>query len=604
MKLKAKQLKALPDEVFGLPKERRYPMPDKEHVLKAIQFFGYAKPKDRKELAENINRRAKELKITVKVSPKNPFFKYVDKVNVLKESGDFVEEFHMGSLSPIVPLGDDPMEKSYIGKINDIIDSEDDKREEIKELFSDTEDTKEAFDCVYTKQKTSVPIEKTGNIDIDYKSLFYNMIIQLTKDDMISKYTDDNIRPYMSDTFNEYIEMIQKYLPVQSPEDLEDIVAILNSLDNAYLVAALAYIGSRDRVLMKSVLDKIEFSKSPLYYLPKSVRVSYHLRMPDTLSFNEYRNYVSSKKISRFINFSDRERVVCDTFVSDGSVIGRTFSKMVRHWLKSEYDATITEFNDDRNAGLQLTKMKLVDLVDCKFLSGYYIANNGAELFVKFEENSLSISKDAIYYALFITTPMGNDFCVIPIFGPSVSYRELCDDIMNDRNPNIKYTFFKLANTDVCKEGMINRFEKVKNFLNRISISNDGDIKIDLTSKSVRHMDVYDKIHRFILINKKADNIDGLKLNLCDLFTLISDIEVKYKYNKKADTTSDEYKDAIKARAFAINDFKQTLKYVLQKEPNFNFVKYYEKERSKKDSIIITKNKIKSVASLFRLIMV
>ena len=76
-KLTSSQLKALPDEYFGLPKTRQYPMPDEEHVIKAIQFFRYCKPENKDELAKNINRRAKELKMHIKVQPSSAFYKYI-----------------------------------------------------------------------------------------------------------------------------------------------------------------------------------------------------------------------------------------------------------------------------------------------------------------------------------------------------------------------------------------------------------------------------------------------------------------------------------------------------------------------------------------------
>ena len=67
-KLTAAELKALPESQFGLPKARKFPMPDETHVTKAIQFFRYAKPEERNELAANINRRAKELGMKVVVT--------------------------------------------------------------------------------------------------------------------------------------------------------------------------------------------------------------------------------------------------------------------------------------------------------------------------------------------------------------------------------------------------------------------------------------------------------------------------------------------------------------------------------------------------------
>lgn len=63
MKLTQKQRDALPASDFGLPDTREYPMPDAEHVRKAVQMFGYC-PKDKREsLAKKIVDKAKEFDI-------------------------------------------------------------------------------------------------------------------------------------------------------------------------------------------------------------------------------------------------------------------------------------------------------------------------------------------------------------------------------------------------------------------------------------------------------------------------------------------------------------------------------------------------------------
>ena len=101
-KLSAKDREKLPDDVFGLPKERRYPMPDKSHLYAAIRFFDKADPKDRKELAKNINRRAKEL--NVKIVAKCPFMRYLSPEVASYDASKamVVDAFNMGTLSPIV----------------------------------------------------------------------------------------------------------------------------------------------------------------------------------------------------------------------------------------------------------------------------------------------------------------------------------------------------------------------------------------------------------------------------------------------------------------------------------------------------------------------
>lgn len=53
----------LPNEVFGIPEERKYPMPDKRHTLSAIKLFGHVEDKYEKELAKNIIKNMKKFNI-------------------------------------------------------------------------------------------------------------------------------------------------------------------------------------------------------------------------------------------------------------------------------------------------------------------------------------------------------------------------------------------------------------------------------------------------------------------------------------------------------------------------------------------------------------
>lgn len=68
---------SFPIECYGLPDRKAYPMPDKKHVLSAIKFFNYAKKDEEKELADNINKKIKEFKMTdINVGEKNRFKSY------------------------------------------------------------------------------------------------------------------------------------------------------------------------------------------------------------------------------------------------------------------------------------------------------------------------------------------------------------------------------------------------------------------------------------------------------------------------------------------------------------------------------------------------
>ena len=53
------------DSDFGLPEERKYPMPDATHVRAAESYFRYATDQQKPELARNILRKAKEFGVDV-----------------------------------------------------------------------------------------------------------------------------------------------------------------------------------------------------------------------------------------------------------------------------------------------------------------------------------------------------------------------------------------------------------------------------------------------------------------------------------------------------------------------------------------------------------
>ena len=59
-RLDTEERKELNDSDFGLPEERKYPMPDATHVRAAESYFRYATDQQKPELARNILRKAKE----------------------------------------------------------------------------------------------------------------------------------------------------------------------------------------------------------------------------------------------------------------------------------------------------------------------------------------------------------------------------------------------------------------------------------------------------------------------------------------------------------------------------------------------------------------
>lgn len=76
----------LPDEVFGIPQERKYPMPDKKHTESAIKLFNHVDPKYEEQLAKKVIANMKKYDIDPKmVGKNNRLRKYLPK-DIVNES--------------------------------------------------------------------------------------------------------------------------------------------------------------------------------------------------------------------------------------------------------------------------------------------------------------------------------------------------------------------------------------------------------------------------------------------------------------------------------------------------------------------------------------
>lgn len=70
---------------YGLPRLKKFPMPDAAHVKSAIKFFNYVTPANEAELARNILARMDEYGIdpdTLNVGDNNRFKKYLERITL------------------------------------------------------------------------------------------------------------------------------------------------------------------------------------------------------------------------------------------------------------------------------------------------------------------------------------------------------------------------------------------------------------------------------------------------------------------------------------------------------------------------------------------
>lgn len=72
------------EDLYGVPEQKKFPLPDPDHVKSAIRFFNYVDPKHEKELAEAILERMKEYNMNFEdfgVGDENRFKNYIPKAD-------------------------------------------------------------------------------------------------------------------------------------------------------------------------------------------------------------------------------------------------------------------------------------------------------------------------------------------------------------------------------------------------------------------------------------------------------------------------------------------------------------------------------------------
>ena len=75
--MNAKERNSLSDSQFGLPEDRKYPMPDAKHVHSAIKLFGHCEESKKPQLAKRIVKFAK--KYGVEIPKDSEVYKYSKK---------------------------------------------------------------------------------------------------------------------------------------------------------------------------------------------------------------------------------------------------------------------------------------------------------------------------------------------------------------------------------------------------------------------------------------------------------------------------------------------------------------------------------------------
>jgi len=624
-KLKAKDRDILDSEEFGLPKERKYPLIDEEHIRQAIRFFKYCKPTQKLELSNNINRKAKIYRMEMNLSKTNPFYKYADK-SILKESismDDLIYDIELPEGILELSLKNDYLKK-MLNELYNFLPSS------LEELFIFEKKIYESYYIPFVHyfllnnlNKIETPVKyllKAIN-EYMYKIIYKRGFEHILYIDGANYLLSSEINIFI-DSFKLQINMVNDICYMIDSENTEDdnnkyLSMLMNNVKHSIGLDCLRALSVNNNLLKDTTKTKIEtlsnlldiFIKSfikefsSVYGAYSKVEINARFNYNDYLDvdLNNSIRYLEKKsnelkdltrisltktKLLLGINFFDETN---SFFLQDISINNSVIYDILDFLSGSLNPDFIKSY--DKNYTLKLESVDLIFLNKLKeFYSGIYTASDRNDEIIYY-----GIGSDRLYL-LGKNTSNIDEFILIKLYenGEELNIIPLVDKTgihslkrLNPINMKIIYRQKPKYFNDILTEG--------------ISIDKEGNIKISF-KPTKSYMDEYSENHALLIENFKSKNFEAMKHNLAFLFALINSIERDVIYNKKV---NDEniLVDAKKARAFAINDFKTYLKEIEKNEKRFDFTKYYHD--GEYDSVIynIDKNSILGVKKLFSLIM-
>ena len=543
-KLTADQLKALPDEMFGLPKTRQYPMPDKAHVIKAIQFFKYCKDSDKPELAKNINRRAKELGMKIKVQPSSAFYKYADKT-ILKEA-TLVQEFHIGQLAPIVPIEPQIIKMNFgngkddtigpIERLNKLWGSQ-------KSLTEKASDTATIVHEAITNGYQFNANDITTLDGIDSLSYMTNKWTQSAASLFADRLYDHNNKCY---------GCIQDYI---NNHKLDDIVNLINSMgtqtEYACVLAIISYtttLSDEEKSYIYNHINKSQINISGIVStdniagMNKS-NIPIKMHMSDDDIFH----------VDQFVNMLDGKGAIID--IAFRLATKRFGEEMVFH----------TGNNIANEVHGITSQLRYIDITEKIPNSGYYRKYINEKSFMDF----FKIDK-RIYYASICATSVINLF-LICIY--DYNNEEYNTNILSYcLGVDVPFSIITRVLSFPRRKHPTIEASTFKDVYNGIQISKNGNVSF-LMDELEPWQSKYDVCKSMMERNLKDNEYEHYKNNLCALYSMIN--LIYNKYNPTLSDDSQEAKSALNVMDKATTLFRDGIGSISKIQPEFNFINYY-----------------------------
>lgn len=604
-KLTSSQLKSLPDEYFGLPKTRQYPMPDEEHVIKAIQFFRYCKPENKDELAKNINRRAKELKMHIKVQPSSAFYKYADR-SILKE-GMIVTEFHIGQLSPIVPIQPERILSKFQYEKPESNDAPFvTQMDKIKKIWDNNKKSEAEKGEMSSKViKEWVETDDSHNLELFTTFEAIDTLCYMTNScpsHVDHSQLDDSVKERLSDRDNDTLMGImnirEDLCGYTSNNDDECKVKFLldrvRSINNINIRNfALTYI--KYTVNIPSYIKDSFFSK---YYASdislrgdhtKDIMAALSQVTPNT----QKSHYKFLKEIDLQKNMSEEGNEYIDHFV-------RMLPKPEKlDWVTGRLAAKKIDLSMyERDMSSIVTLLPNI-ISNCSY-KGYRIFLNKARTLYFFEgysgqivyailfSNTTDISKKILFCLeiksqTHVTQDDYNNKILTYVLGGSVpGFKLNVNTIGMDFSAN-NYNSDAMIPINISERDSYPLTEETfADLIDSIKINGNGNISfvigMDRTWREKVELCRNEMNKNLGETKPELEDLTAFKHNLCFLFAIISIINRDYMNwspDNVVDKGSDDYKDAIKTMDTAINLFKKGITDISKRDSSFDFVKFF-----------------------------
>lgn len=570
-----------PEEYFGLPDQRRFPMYTKEELMFSIEHFLVANQEERAILAKNLTERAHILGIGLE--PKGQLSFYFKNDVYIKESY-MNEASNFGTIEPIV--GAVPVTQVPLKPIRD----DDDEYTRLEESIINSDNPLQTC-CKLLKDKDTL----LGFND-ETTSIIAETFIDYWIGHLVAESEFNDSRPIG------FINCIRSILSTDSAPE-EKTWAFIQLINNnptyAKAMVLLAFrmlrVGIRNkenqesyRAYMKHFLDtikeldSIELTDTDLHVLVPSTRPDFDLT-PIRI------NPIPEDVLAEFATLN-LDAVIDELFAT-------------RYPAKDRWS-----FVNHKFAVCELFKEALPKLFDSfswsiNYHGSFSLAFYANEQTLYAIESLYSNDNQGVYITftkiLVRDTTTGNIY-YDDGFKDYIDNGKMPKFVRTRDLKTLNYSATDIDNLFITEASLPTKLKKVVEVIKAIKVDKHGNIRLDLRDKLT--FEHYNDVHRVAIVYRDNKNLEGMKDIAAYAFSIIATIEANYTKKRDANKQTEEYSKMVRLRALWINDFKLMMKLIHEQEPKFDFMEYYKSKGYDKKIFIISKDALKFLALIFKTI--